>query len=211
MWSMSWKEYLMQKSAITDNVWMLWVNKKSAPSSQICYCPLQIAYALDSTYFESLFEFSFVHLVLDTFFTFFFVCHPLLLCLFLACLACLFHWVCHSIFHLMLSDSSIWAFLAFLLCYSYVEECECSWLIWLETHYFGSPCRWSLFLKVELWVIPLGGSKQSRGIMEWARTWEHQNGRYLWEQVGPRAWEKHHTSFILCYFCFEVTYFLLYF
>jgi len=41
-----------------------------------------------------LLDFSFVNLVLDTFLRFYFMCYPLLLCLFLACSSCLFNWVC---------------------------------------------------------------------------------------------------------------------
>jgi len=78
-------------------------------------------------------------LILDTFLRFSFVCHPLLLCLFLLVL------LAYSIefVHLILSLDVVQFFhLSFswflLLCYSYVEELECSWFIWLKTHWFGN-------------------------------------------------------------------------
>ena len=156
-----------------------WIKNSSQLSIDHSF-QIQCAYALGSTYFESLFEFSFVHLVLDTFFRFPFVCHPLLFCLFLTCLACLFHWVCNSIFHLMLSNSSIWVFLTFLLCYSYVEECECSWFIWFETHWFGNFVGDYLILKVKLRWRRNCEKKQS----EWLCCEEHTRVSGTWEHYS---------------------------
>jgi len=113
-------------------------------------------------------DFCFVHLILDTCFRFSFVCHPLLLCLFLACLTCLFFWVCHSIFHLMLSNSSIWAFIVFLIC-TLMQQLDLHlvlfWILCLS-HYFGDCCMWSLFLEEEWWVNLLWEC-YPRGILEW--------------------------------------------
>ena len=55
---------------------------------------MSIAYALDSTCFESLLDFSFIHLILDLFFRFSFVCHPFLLCLVSYLSLLVIIWVC---------------------------------------------------------------------------------------------------------------------
>ena len=49
-------------------------------------CSISCAHALDSTYFESLFAFGFVHLNLDPFLRFSFVCLLSFIACFLACL-----------------------------------------------------------------------------------------------------------------------------
>ena len=116
---------------------LIWV-KQRAPESYICYCPLkfQFSYAHDSTYFESLFDFGFIHLILDTFLR-------ILLCAILYCFAffllILFSYSIEFVIQsLMLSNSSIWAFIDFLLFYSYVEDREWSYFSWHKTHWFGN-------------------------------------------------------------------------
>ena len=92
--------------------------------------------------FESVFAFSFVHLILDTSLGSF--CVPssfVSLVSWLSFLAIL--WVCHSIFHLMLSNSSVWAFIVFLICTltQYVDlHLVLFWI--LHSHCFDNPCRW---------------------------------------------------------------------
>jgi len=87
-----------------------------------------------------LLDFSFVNLVLNTFLRF-------SLCAILCCFAFfLLVLLAYSIefVHLILSLDVVqffhlsFSWFCFLLCYSYVEEFECSWFIWLETHWFGN-------------------------------------------------------------------------
>ena len=184
---------------------------------------ISCAHALDSTCFESLIDFSFVHLVLDLFFRFSFVCLLSFIACFLLVLLCLFHWVCHSIFHLMLTNSSIWPFLAFLLCYSYMEECECSWFILLATHWFGNFVGDFLILKVELKWKRNCEEKQSEWLprgnrselgLQGVQTFEGRSfGGLDREQIESKLVQFHlQISFcyhiILCNICFQFCSFL---
>ena len=110
-------------------------------------------------------------------------------------------------YHLMLSNSSIWAFLDFLLCYTYVEDREWSWFIWLETHWFGNFVGDYLSLegraeggtvRKDTWVATREKLRSELGFRKRPNTWG---------QAGPRA----NWSNSSCIFLFVITEFCVFF
>ena len=101
---------------------------------------MSIAHALDSTYFESLFVFAFgfVHLNLDTFLRFSFVC----LLSFIACFLLVFVGfplslsLYPSLDVVLVSNLTFYCFLLFTLKSGWLLICY--WFIWLELTVFGS-------------------------------------------------------------------------
>ena len=181
---------------------------------------ISIAHALDSTCFESLFDFSFVHLVLDTFLRFLLCALLYCFAFFLACLASLFLWVfllnlsldVVQFFHLSFSWFSVlpileWQHLIFLVFFA------------LDTHFClatfvdeASSWRWS-----GEWTCWEVHYREDTGV---SRTWEDHSdvGRSApWEihkrelgKILTLAWElesKRHHSFIL-WFLFWMSRFL---
>ena len=124
------------------NLGTLFVSAKYKLSCTVHKVPttlsISCAHALDSTYFESLFAFGFVHLNLDPFLRFSFVC----LLSFIACFLLVFVGfplslsLNPSLDIVLVSNLNFYCFLLFTLKSGWLLIC--SWFIWFELTVFGS-------------------------------------------------------------------------
>ena len=129
----------------------------------------------------------------------------------LSCFSCLsllaILWVC--LFNLSLDVVHFFhlSFYCFLLCYSYVEDREWSWFIWLETHWFGNFVGDYLSLegraeggtvRKDTWVATREKLRSELGFQRRPNTWG---------QAGPRA----NWSNSSCRFLFVITEFCVIF